>query len=109
MDRNHYACYALIASAFVLCGLIVTQLGGRVVQPAHAGEAILRDNLTVVTAQARDGEDALFVLDSITSQLMIYRMEVGKKRLELAASTDLAMVFERVQTTGGDDGGRRGR
>lgn len=109
MDRNHYACYALIASAFVLCGLIVTQLGGRVVQPAHASEAILRDNLTVVTAQSRDGEDALFVLDSISERLMIYRLEVGKKRMELVASTDLAQVFAQVPTAGGDDGSRRGR
>lgn len=109
MDRIPYACYALIASAFVLSGLILTQLSGRVVQPAHAGEAILRDNLTVVTAQSRDGEDALYVLDSVTERLMVYRLDVAKKRLELAAMTDLAQVFAQVPAGAGDAGGRRTR
>lgn len=106
MNRIQYACFALIASAFVLAGMLVSQMGSRLVQPAYAGEAILRDNLSTVTAQAREGEDALFVLDSISERLMIYRLEAGKKRLELAASVNLAELFAGGGGNAADD--RRG-
>jgi hypothetical protein len=110
MNRIQYACFALIASAFVLAGLLLVQLNGRMIQSAHAGTAILRDNLTVVTAQSRDGEDALFVLDSISERLMIYRLEAGRKRLELVGAANLADVFAQVPTAGGAGAGdRRGR
>lgn len=105
MNRLQYACFALIASAFVLAGMLVMQMSGRLVQPAYAGEAILRDNLTAVSAQSREGEDALFVLDSISERMLIYRLEAGKKRMELMASVNLAEVFAQVPaTTGGAAG-----
>lgn len=108
MNKIHYACFALIASAFVLSGMIVMQLSGRVVGEAYAGEAILRDNLTAVTAQSRDGEDALFVVDSISERLMVYRLEAARRRMELVAQANLADVFAQVPG-GAPAGGGGGR
>ncbi len=111
MNRIQYACFALIASAFVLAGLLVMQLGGRVVAPAYAGEAIQRDNITMVTAQLRQGEEALFVLDSISERLMVYTCDAARNRFEVVASGTLTEIFARVADApaGGAGGGRAPR
>lgn len=96
MNRIQTACYCLIASAFILAGLLVAQLGDRAANPAQASMVIARDNFTLMTAKSRKGEESLFVLDNTAGRLMIYRLNLGKKRLELAANADLNNIFDQA-------------
>lgn len=106
MNRIQTACYSLIASAAVLAGLILVQLDGPA-GTAMASEAIKHNNLSIVTAQIRSGEEGLFVLDSTTGRLIIYRLESARQRFELIASGDIGELFTRG--AGGGEAPRRGR
>lgn len=105
MNRTHAACYSLIASMFVLAGLLIVNVSGRLTPLAHADMVIGKESLTLLTASTRAGEEALFVLDSINEKLMIYRLDIAKKQLELAGAADLRQLFQ----GGDDDRGRQSR
>jgi len=93
MTRIQLACYALIASACVSAALLLSQLPG-IEQEARAELLLNKDTLTLMTAQVRADEDALFVIDSVNEKLLIYTTDFGKKKLELAvAPVDLARMF----------------
>ena len=93
MERIELACYSLIASAFVLAGMLLTQLPDQMVQSAQGGLVLNRETLTLMTARTRPDEEALFVLDGSKGKLLIYRLNVGKKQLELSGSADLNHIF----------------
>lgn len=105
MDRIRLACYGLIASAFVLAGLLFVSLDGRLNSTAEADMVIARENFTLMTALTRDGEESLFVLDNTTGKLLIYTLNLGRKQLELGANVNLVDVFNRG--AGGAGGGGR--
>lgn len=108
MTRTQMACYGLIASAFILSGLLVVKLQGVDLLPkAHADQLLTRANLTIMTARTRNDEESLFVMDNISQKLLIYKIRlVGRKgRLELARSMDLKQLFG---GGGGADGGAGG-
>jgi len=109
MDRIDLARYSLIASAFVLAGLLIVNLPDRVVPTAHAELVINKENLTLMTAKTRPGEEALFVLDGSRGKLLIYRLDVGRKQLELSGSADLAQLFQNNQQDDQDNRNRRSR
>jgi len=104
------ACYSLIASAFILAGILIVQVSS---QPntANASLVIARDNFTLMTAKTRSNEEALFVLNNSTSRLLIYSLDISRERLELAGGADLAEIFSRAtgDGDGDDDRGRRRR
>lgn len=102
MNRTQAACYSLIASMFVLAGLLIVHVSGRLTPSAYADMVTSKESLTLLTASTRAGEEALFVLDSINEKLMIYRLDIGKKQLELASAADLRQLFQ-----SGDEGRRR--
>lgn len=104
MTRIQLACYCLIASAFLLGGLLVVQLGDVTAQRADAEMVIARDNFTLLTASTRDDEEALFLLDNVTGRLLIYRLNLPQNQLELAGGADVTQLFR-----GGATGGGRGR
>jgi len=106
MNRLDTACYALIASASILAGLLITQLAHRP-NTADASLVITRDNFTLLTAKTRSGEESLFIINNITSRLLIYRLDLGRNRLELAGGADLNAIFN--QSVGGDSDRGRGR
>ena len=93
MTRIETACYALLASAFVLGGLLLYSAGGIFEQKAQAEMVIAQQSFSLMTAQTREGEEALFVLDNSTGALIVYRLNVGRKRLELATAIDLNQVL----------------
>lgn len=106
MDRIRLACYGLIASAFVLAGLLFVSLDGRLNSTAEADMLIARNNFTLMTARTRDGVESLFLLDNSTGRLLIYTLD--GRDLKLGANVELARIFERA--AGGAAGGnRRGR
>jgi hypothetical protein len=105
MNRTQAACYSLIASLFVLASLLIVSVSGRLTPLAHAEMVVNKEGLTLLTASTRSGEESLFVLDAINEKLLIYRLDLGKKQLELAGAADLRHLFQ-----GGDEGrGRQAR
>jgi len=91
MNNIQIACYSLVASAFLLAGLLVFSLSGQLERSADASMVISQDSVSLMTAATRDGEEALWVLDNGSGRLLIYRMELRGKsgRLNLAANSDL--------------------
>lgn len=107
MNRIQTACYCLIASAVVLSGILVVQLSERV-EPnaAEAAMVIARENFTLLTAEVRSGEEALFVLDNTTGTLLVYRLEVSRGSLQPAGGIRLAEIFDGGDAEDDDDDDR---
>jgi len=111
MKRTEMACYALLASAFALGGLLFVQLAqrGGFEQQAQAEMAITRNNLTILTAQTKNDEEALFVLENFSQRLLIFTVDLAKRRLELAYDPiPLNELFENGARGGGGGGGGGG-
>jgi len=90
--------FFLIASAFVLAGLLIMTLQqrGGWDTSAHGELLIEKDGLTVMTAQTRSDEEAVFLLDSVNERLLIYTLRIlgTGGRLELAKQVDLPGLFD---------------
>ena len=108
MNQIHTTCCALTASALILAGLLAVCVGQRTsANEAQASLVIAGDDLTLLTAQTRQGEEALFVLDNATSSLVIYRLDISRNVLDPAAGLDLAELFKTGKPEG-ERGNRRG-
>ena len=107
MNRNQLACYCLMASAFVLGALLLYSLPGRMETPAEAGVVIARENFTMLTARTRKDEEALFVLDNSSQKLLIYAMNIGRRKMEPVGFFDLASP--QIFGGGGAGGGAKPR
>lgn len=71
------ACFALIASAFVLAGILVVRLDEKAADNAAMADQVLSDgDFSMMTARTRgsgdSGVDSLFILDSRQQTLLIY-------------------------------------
>ena len=111
MTRIEVACYALLASAFVLAATLLVSLDARWEAEARASLVIARDNFTLLTAKTREVEEALFVLDNANQRLLIYRLDLGRKQLQLARASDVTQLFQQggAGRSGGESGRRGGR
>jgi len=99
MSRIQVACYSLIASAFILAGLLVTQIESN---PARGEMVISEEDFALMTARTRPGEEALFVLDNTVGRVLIYRFAAGQDNIELTRTVNLNQWLA-------GDGGRGGR
>jgi hypothetical protein len=94
MNRIQLACYGLLTSAFVLSGILMSMLPSRLEPRADADSLVIsRDNFTIMTAKTRANEESLFVLENTSQKLIVYSVDLGKKRMEVAGIGDLAKVF----------------
>ena len=109
MTRTQMACHCLIASAFVLVGLLVVNAAPRLASEAEASLVIARDNFTLLTAKTRSDEEALFLLDNTTQRLLIYRLNLRRNQVELVGGGDLRQIFRGAGTGGNSDDRSRGR
>jgi len=108
MTRIETACFGLIASAFLLAGMLLLQVSS-MPNTAEASLVISRNNFTLLTAKTRSNEESLFVINNSTDRLLIYKLDLARKRIELSGSADLADLFQRGGGGGDDDGGGRRR
>jgi hypothetical protein len=92
MTRIQTACWALTASAVILSGLLVFAIGSRASNEAQAQLVTTRDNVTVMTADTREGEQALFILDHNLGALLVYRTD-GRDELEPVGILNVNEVF----------------
>lgn len=106
MKRFEFASYSLLASAFVLAGLLVVQMQNHTVLPTANAEMVLnRGNITLMTAQTRPNEEAIFILENTTAKLLVYKVDAAKKRIDLARSAELAPW---LRAAGGNRSGSTG-
>ena len=98
MNRTQLAGAALTASAMILAGLLIVQMQRH--EPptpyAVAEQVINTGAFSLMTAKTRDNEEALFMLDNLNEKLLIYRLDLGRKRLELAGSAEISEIFARL-------------
>jgi hypothetical protein len=80
MTRIQTACYSLIASAFILAGLLAVQLEA---PSAEGAMVISQEDFAMMTARTRPDEEALFVLDNSTGRALVYRMDVANRTIKL--------------------------
>ena len=107
MNQVQLACVFLIASAMVLAGLLVTQVRRDPPAPqAFADQVITTGAFSLMTAKTRKDEEALFMLDTLNQKLLIYRLDLGKKRLVLAGSSSIEDIFGRLRSGDSSRGGR---
>ncbi len=110
MTRVETACYCLIASAFVLAGILLFSLGSQSQNNAYGELLIARDNFSLMTTITGNGDEALFVLDNASGRLYVYSLDVARKRLDLAGvPQDLRRVFAQVPGSAGGTGAGGGR
>ena len=95
MNRIQLACYAMIASACVLAGLLIVQIDKHAgLGSAATAEMVSQQgNVTYLTARIRNDEEGLFILDGSKHQLAIYRTDITRKKLELVHRQDLNRLF----------------
>ncbi|QDU34882.1 hypothetical protein KS4_29580 [Poriferisphaera corsica] len=95
MNRTQLACYTLLASTFILTAILVVVLtnSSAFQNTAEADVSITKRNVTYLTAQIRNGEDGLFVLDGPTGKLAIYRTDSQRKNIELLHREDVNELF----------------
>lgn len=104
MNGIQVACWSLAASAFLLGGILVAELGSLQGNQAKANMVIDRDNFALMTARTEVGGESLFVLDNIHGELLIYTMDVPNHRLNLVGSVNLNATFGQQQQGGGGGG-----
>lgn len=93
MNRTQTACYALIASAFILAGLLIFQLGTQHQNQANAGMVITEGSFSLMTARTRSNEESLFVLENNSATLLVYRVELSKEQMTLVGFLNVAREF----------------
>ncbi|MEX0775737.1 MAG: hypothetical protein WD042_08505 [Phycisphaeraceae bacterium] len=103
MTRIQLACYALLASAAVLAGLLLVQINSHV-PAAEAAMVIARDNYSLMTASTRQGEEALFIV--VGDKLLIYTTDLrgARGRLNLSRAADLGQIFAALPGAGAPGG-----
>lgn len=106
MNRIQTACICLLASAFLLTGILVARLDSVTGQNAATADQVIAQpqSFSLMTARTRGEDESLFVLDSTSGKLVIYSPNVGQQRLEVVRAFDLTELFG-----GQPDGGRGGR
>lgn len=105
MKRIELACYGLLVSAFLLAGMLMVQLqgGGSLTSTAEAEMALTRGDLTVMTAQTKSNEEALFVMDNVSGELHVFTLDISKQRLQRNQSRQLNKIFGNRDKGGGED------
>ncbi|MDX1681638.1 MAG: hypothetical protein R3336_00830 [Phycisphaeraceae bacterium] len=112
MSRQTLAGYVLTASAFVLTGLLLSQL--HQLTPTAEADMISNpsNNLSMMTVRSADEHETLILLDSAGNRLLAFDVDLsvrggqGIGRIEFNGQADLTQVFS---TGGSGNRGRRGR
>ena len=108
MNRTQTACFALLASAFVLAAILVIQLDRKAeANAAHAdGQNVLQTTFQMMTARTRGnqggGDESLFILDNTKGVLIVYVPNIPRERLEPVTAIKMDNIFG----GGGGGGGR---
>ena len=94
INRTTLACYALLASAFVLTAILLVQLQSHnILAQAHASMVVNDPPVSAMTVTSRRGEEALCILENTSQRLLIYRTDMTRRQLRLVKNINLAAIF----------------
>lgn len=97
MNNIQTACFAMLASAFLLAGILVVRIDQKSqANTAQADQVITQTGFTLMTAVTRGGEggeESLFILDSGRGVLIVYTPSISNKRLEPTAAIKMSDIF----------------
>lgn len=100
MNTTQTACFALLASAFLLAGVLIVRIDQKAADNAAeaSGQVITQPSFTLMTARTRgnvgDEEESLFILDNNNDRLMVYAPNIARKQLEPVVSLRVSAMFK---------------
>lgn len=109
MTRTQLACLCLVASAFMLGAMVLSELGDKLPQnEARAEMVVSKDSLTMLTTQYQADSELVYVLDNQQDLLLAYM--INRNNIELLGRLNLSRIFRR-EAEGGQqpNQGRRPR
>lgn len=99
MKNTQTACFALIASAFLLAGILIVRVDEKS-QPntAQADMVIAQPSFTMLTARTQAAgnganKESLFILENSKGVLVVYDANVGRKQLEPILARKMSTFF----------------
>ena len=87
------ACYSLMASAFILAGVLIVGMADDFTSKAHAEMVIAEGSFSLMTTLTKSGEESLIVLDNTSATMLVYRLELSKKDLAYVDGTNIGALF----------------
>jgi len=98
MNRIQTACFALLASAFLLAGILIVRVDQKAAQNAAlADQVISQPSFTMMTSRTRgegdQSEESLFILDNNSGALLVYTPNVGRKQLQWVRTIKMSELF----------------
>ncbi len=110
MTRTQTACYALIASAFVLAAMLAAAVSQRHDPAAHAEMVVNKNVFTILTAAGfQENEEFIYLLDNKNERLLCY-IHDPRGRIELFGSMNVTQEIQRgLSAIEKGAGGRRNR
>ncbi len=97
-NQTQVAGYALLASAFILAGMVFVQIGrNHQIEPAAYGEMVnTHQGTSILSAKTGvSGSEALWFLDPDNEAVIIYEVKPGRKLIEARSVLKLAETFAR--------------
>ena len=109
MKRDELAKYALIASAFLLAGLLTVQAARFADTTAQAEMVVYNRDITLLTATYRGGSDVLYVLHNSNGLLLAYAYDSSRRILKMldGGRLELGTAFERAAAAAAGGGANR--
>jgi hypothetical protein len=106
MSRTQTACFALLASAFVLAAMLVAGITRHADTTANADVVITKNVYTFLSANGvNTGEDFIYLLDNKNERLLCY-WHNPRGRIELYGTLDVAndiqAFIKTLEKRGGD-------
>lgn len=103
MNRIQTACFALLASAFVLTAILIVRVDEKAAaNTAQAdGQVVNQPSFTMMTARTRGGggndvgEESLFILDNNRGVLLVYVPDVAGNKLAPVYKMEMKKLFGR--------------
>lgn len=94
MTKIQTACYCLLASAFVLTGVLIVQVDKTSApKTAQADQVIAQSQFSLMTASTRGEEESLFILDNRQGTLVVYKPNIPRAQLEVVAVVSMQELF----------------
>ena len=110
MNRIQLAQYSLIASAFVLAGLIVFQASHQVNNEAQAEMVLSGDVVTMLTSPLDIDNEILYTLDNRQNILTAHAFDPNRGgSIVLLGRVDIGDAFSKLAGDGGSKTTRRSR
>lgn len=95
INRTELAGYTLLASAFVLTAILFVQVSQYSGNEAHAEMVARSGSVTMLTTNLRSEEDLVYLLDSQSQQLLVYKLDATRHEIQLMSNgkKDIGALF----------------